>query len=490
MRDDHIRQLLTESCPWWRAGAARSDPLAWATADRVLVGRARHDMGYRATVLADLAAAPVGDTLAVLRGPRRVGKSVALRDLAAALLKRPDIAPHQVLYLACDAMSAQDLTRALRLGRELTRHLDIAGSRPRIWLLDEVTAVKGWTATLKRARDATAFGGDTVIATGSSWRADEDVEGHLLAGRAGSCGLRRVRQMMPMSFREYLATARPHLARPGPIHPAQLQQPETARILDEVRFDVDEYDLAWQAYLTCGGFPRAVTAVERTGAHDMDYLQDLAAWLRRDVDPDAPAESVPLLIAGLSIRATSPMDVAGTAAALGYPSRKVFDLRLNRLVGCFAALRCPHRDDRGQRIANAQAKTYLTDPVLAWLAPLLRAGLPAPDFTALTEQAIAVAAARALDDLEPGRWSTEDTVGYTRTASGQEIDLAPVPVDSPADALMSVPLESKWVDRGWRSEAKVIEGKYARGILATKTLLDLTHPSWAIPAPLVALLLT
>jgi predicted AAA+ superfamily ATPase len=490
VRDDHIRQLLTEACPWWRAGAARSDPLAWVSADRVLTGRARYDLGYRTAVLADFATAPIGDTLAVLRGPRRVGKSVALRDLAATLLTRPDIEPHQVLYLACDGMNAQDLTRALRLGRELTRHLDIAETRPRVWLLDEVTAVKGWTATLKRARDATPFGDDTVIATGSSWRTDEDVEGHLLAGRAGTSGLRRVRQLMPMSFREYLATARPHLARLAPIHPAQLQQPNVANTLDEIRFDVDEYDLAWQAYLTCGGFPRAVTAVERTGAHDLDYLQDLAAWLRRDIDPDAPAESVPLLIAGLSTRATSPLDVAGTAAALGYPSRKVFDLRLNRLVGCFAAIRCPHRDERGQRIANAQAKTYLTDPVLAWLAPLLRAGLPSPDFTALTEQAIAVAAARALDDLEPGRWIAEDTIGYVRTASGQEVDLAPVPAASPAGTLVTVPMESKWVDRGWRSEAKVLEGKYTRGILATKTLLDLTHPTWAVPAPVVALLLT
>ncbi len=183
------------------------------------------------------------------------------------------------------------------------------------------------------------------------------------------------------------------------------------------------------------------------------------------------------------------MDLTATATALGYPSRKVFDLRINRLVGSFAALRCPQRDDRGQRIAGAQAKTYLTDPVLAWLAPLLRTGLPAPDFTALTEQAIAVAAARAMDNLEPGRWVAEDTVGYARTASGQEVDLAPVPVPSPAGAAVSVPLESKWVDRGWRSEARVIEGKYGQGILATKTLLDLTHPSWAIPAPLVALLL-
>jgi hypothetical protein len=44
--------------------------------------------------------------------------------------------------------------------------------RPRGWLLDEISGVTGWTSILKLARDNTAFGGDTVIATGSRWAAD------------------------------------------------------------------------------------------------------------------------------------------------------------------------------------------------------------------------------------------------------------------------------------------------------------------------------
>jgi len=35
----------------------------------------------------------------------------------------------------------------------------------------------------------------------------------------------------------------------------------------------------------------------------------------------------------------------------------------------------------------------------------------------------------------------------------------------------------------------VLEGRYGRGVMATKSILDLEHPSWAIPAPLVACLL-
>ncbi len=42
---------------------------------------------------------------------------------------------------------------------------------------------------------------------------------------------------------------------------------------------------------------------------------------------------------------------------------------------------------------------------------------------------------------------------------------------------------------GWRSEAKAIGAKFAGGVVATRTVLDLTHPAWALPAPVLALLL-
>lgn len=48
---------------------------------------------------------------------------------------------------------------------------------------------------------------------------------------------------------------------------------------------------------------------------------------------------------------------------------------------------------------------------------------------------------------------------------------------------MTVPLESKWVDEGARAESRTIENKYDRGILATESALDLSHPVWAAPAP-------
>ena len=488
MRDDELGRLLSEANPWWRAAAAGQDPTAWTQAHRLLRDRARYDLGYRAHVIEDLAREPVGDALVILTGPRRVGKSVALLDLAEALCKRPDVDPRQVVHLPCDGFAARDLRRAFTLGRELTRFVDRDGPHPRVWLLDEVTGIPGWTTTVKAARDGTHVGSDTVVLSGSRWLATEDVEGNLLAGRAGTGGARRVRHVFPMTFRNFAAVTRPTLAPLARIGPPDLQSPAVEAILQGIAFDIDGYDFAWQDYLRIGGFPRAVAEFYRNGMVSEGYIEDLQAWLRTDVDPDREADAIPILLSELERRMSSPLNVRAAAEALHY-SRNSFPPRLQRLVSGFASIWCPQRDEHGARVAGAQSKLYLTDPLLAWIPSRLRAGLPEPDMTRLTEAAIGVALARAIDQLQPRRWVNGDTIGYLRTASDGEIDLAPVPVPSSAGTQTTVPLESKWVETNWRSEARVIENKFKRGILATKSILDLRHPVWAVPAPVLALLL-
>jgi predicted AAA+ superfamily ATPase len=391
---------------------------------------------------------------------------VALLDLAAALCARQDVDPRQVIHLPCDELQARDLRRAFTIGHAVTRSVDQPDPRPRAWLLDEISAARGWTSVVKSARDNSMVGNDTMILSGSRWRVDEDVQGNLLAGRAGRGESRRVRH----------------------LHPASIQTPAVPKELGRLSFEVDEYDLAWQEFLSCGGFPRAVAEHKATGQVSPGFQRDLLAWLRADTDPGASAESLPILIAMLVARGASSLNIRATAAALGV-TRESLTPRLHRLAAGFAALWCPQRDEVGRSVQGAQSKLYLADPLLAWLPVHLRAGLPSPPMTTLTEMTLGVCLARSVDLREEGRWVAGDTIGYIRTRSFGEIDLAPVPVRSPAGPRQTVPIESKWADAGWRAEAKPIENKYAGGILATKSILDLDHPTWAIPSPLVALLL-
>ena len=455
----------------------------------MLRDRARYDLGYRSTVLADIEREPIDDRLVLLRGPRRVGKSVVLKDTALALCGRADVDPRQVIYLPADGMNARDLTRSIVLGRDLTRSVDSARPLPRVWLLDEITGIDDWTQTLKYQRDNTAFGDDCVVCTGSSWSDTGDVERDLLAGRAGSSPARRLRLLHPMRFRDVLAATRPELPRPTPVAPWDLQGDSSVLAVADLELFTGDLDLAWQAYLTSGGFPRAVAEHARSGAVSDAFLNDLAAWLHRDVDRDAPMDSIPRLLAELHARSTSPLNRAAISSHLGYSSRQSFDLRLNRLVRNFAAVWCHQINDDGTRVSGAQSKLYLTDPLLSWLGHFLRAGMPTPDMTALTEAALAVHLAATIDDHQPGRWVSGDTIGYVRTRAGNEIDFGPVPIPTSNGTARTTPLEAKWVTRGWRSEALGAENRYGAGILATKSITDVTHPVWALPAPTVALLL-
>ncbi|WP_402377697.1 AAA family ATPase [Isoptericola rhizosphaerae] len=487
MRDDSIRQHLGERNPWWKAQVLGEEATAWTERHPVLQGLARYDIGYRTEVLDDVATDPLGDRVIVLSGPRRIGKSVAMLQLAAALCERGDVDPRQIIHVPCDTLTLQDVRRVLTLARSMTESVDLDGARPRVWLFDEITSVRGWSSVFKDARDNTAFAHDTVIATGSRWDPDEDVEGNLMAGRAGS-ETRRRRVLLPMSFREFIGTTRENLPALPRVHPGHLQSDETRAQLAETGLFVDEFDLAWQQFLSVGGFPRAVAEYVRNGAVSDAYLQDLQAWLHRDMDPESTPESVPLLLEALSERATSPLAVNPTAIIIGR-TRAALETRLTRMVSSHAVLRCPQRDDSGALVPRTQSKHYLTDPVLSWLPSRLRAGSKAPAMTSLTEQTIGVHLARAVDAHSEGRWLAGDTIGYVRTSNDREIDLSSISLPSDAGTVMTVPIESKWVSRGWKSEARVIVGKYQRGILATKSILDTSGEVWAVPAPLLAMAL-
>lgn len=490
MRDDEIRRILVESNPWWRSPVVGGDPTRWASSHRVLRGRNDYDRGYRSRVLRDIEEAPISDSLVVLAGPRRVGKSVVLLDTILALCARPDIDSRQLVHVPCDGFKARDLRRVLTLGRELTRSID-AGTGPvrRVWMFDEVTSVEGWTSVLKGARDGTMFGDDTVVATGSRWSGESDIATDLLTGRAGTTDLRRLRHVAPMSFREYIGASGRGLAAIPSVGADQLQSEDARRALESVAFDVDAYDLAWQDYLTCGGFPRAVAEHVRSGSVSIAFQRDLRSWLQTDVDPDAATESVPRLLHEIALRSSSPLNVAATAEKLNYPSRRVLDARIQRLISSFAAVKCHKHDSQGAVAVGSQSKLYLADPLLAWLPQALHAGLAAPDMTKLTEMTLGISLAHAIDSAEEGRWMSGDTIGYVRTASDNEVDFGPVAVPTGGGRESTCPIESKWVDQGWRSESLTMRGRFGVGICATKSILDLSDEIWAVPAPLLALLL-
>ncbi len=92
-----------------------------------------------------------------IRGYKQAAKISGCWRALATLTPLPDPVLPDPGSRHCRDPGERDLRRSLTLGRELTRSVDAEGQRRRVWLLDEVSTLPGWSAVLKAARDGTAF---------------------------------------------------------------------------------------------------------------------------------------------------------------------------------------------------------------------------------------------------------------------------------------------------------------------------------------------
>lgn len=229
-----------------------------------------------------------------------------------------------------------------------------------------------------------------------------------------------------MSFRDFVKSTGRDLPDVRTFGPTVTQDRHVAGALGDLEYFVDDVDLAWQAYCEVGGFPRAVTEHHRDGFVSSGFAADILDWLAPDVTPGDNPESVLRLLSSLGMRMTSPLNVRRIAEELGM-TRERLATRLNRRVTTFATFACPQVDDKGTAVAGSQQKVYLLDPLLVNLPQLVEPGFPAPPMSAVSEATLALAIARAIETVHPGRLLEGRAVGYVRTSTG-EIDLAPLPL--------------------------------------------------------------
>ncbi len=240
MNEGLILRRLTETNRWLR------DP-RWQDDDHDLRGLRHGLFEYRPRPLEGIE--PGG--LYVLRGPRRVGKTVEVKRAIADLVSQ-GINPRRILHFACDELSRGDLHRLVRAGREA---LTVNVAEPRFWFLDEITSVPGWPAAIKNLRDGTAFADDCVVLTGSSAR-DLDDATKDLAGRRGPAHPSE-RILLPMAFRAFVsAIGLGDLPRRPAVAPRDLFEPGTAEVLHDLVPWLGDLATAWELYLLVGGFPK------------------------------------------------------------------------------------------------------------------------------------------------------------------------------------------------------------------------------------------
>ena len=235
MKYGEVQQMLTAANRWWR------NPRDWQRDDPDLREADGAPFRYAAGVLDDLA--PGG--LYVLRGPRRVGKSVEIKRTIEVLIAS-GIAPRSIVHAAVDGWRAADLGRLVSAARLL-----MPRGGPRCWFIDEITGIAdGWPEQIKWLRDNDAqFRNDTVVLTGSS-ASDLTASVKALAGRRGTAG-DPDRVLLPMGFRTFmrLVAEEPVGTDIGPLRAADL----TPRLLTDAAHALAPWLHAlvdaWEGYL-------------------------------------------------------------------------------------------------------------------------------------------------------------------------------------------------------------------------------------------------
>jgi uncharacterized protein len=470
MRHDEIDTELVESNPWWR------DPDAWHASD-VQLRRARESpLAYEPRPLRDT----MRGGLYILRGPRRVGKSTALKQFIRERL-RSGVPPRCVVHLSVEGRSASDVVAMVRRAVSVWMEGDPGD---RIWVIDEITGVAGaWPEHIKRLRDQDpSFSADTVILTGSSSDRFDDAR-KLLAGRRQT--ERSDRTLFQMGFPEVARCLGVELPdAPGLSVDRLADDSVIEALVSRYRPWIPGLIQAWDRYLRVGGYPQAVAAeITDPGSAGGSILRE-ALWdvIHGDAFGGAglTQTQTQVLLRSMTSSLGSLFSVHGMATAVGV-HHSTAQSRLDALRRAFLAFPV-HREDGLAPRPRSQSKWYFTDPRLARLASEFGAGHP-PAPSALSEQQVAVTLLRALEDDSPGAAVRHDRLLYYRSRTGAEIDFV-------SAAFPPTCVESKFVDRAWGRAFQTIQASgRSTGIVATRSGTKRHEGGWALPAGLLAFLL-
>jgi predicted AAA+ superfamily ATPase len=469
MKDAEIADRLRERNHWWR------DEHGWERKDENLREAAQAPFDYRPGVLDDIE--PGG--LYTLSGPRRIGKSLELRRAIAALIAR-GVAGRNIVYCSCDGFSLQDLRRMFRVGASTTRRVE--GTK--WWFVDEVTSVgQGWSSVVKDLRDDTPLRRDCVVLTGSSSRELRDATKNF-AGRRGPAATKSDRLLMPIPFRDFcrFVGGLDGLPEVPAIVASEMLGRRAQEAIAELSFWTNDLVDAWELYLRCGGFPRAVADFLRTGDVSAAFLQDLWDVVRGDAIRVTSLGDADLLhfLARIAKGICSPLNASSVAEHVGLSSHHAVNDRVNDLVFAFQVWKCHQIGTGGRPNTNSRRKVYFTDPLIARIPSQRQRAYQPPDISKLSEQQLGLSLLRAVTDGQADAFAAAGDVMYERTSTA-EIDFV--------GAVLAVPFESKYVERNWRSESRALTARYGRGIVATRNILDTDGDIWAVPTSIVVWLL-
>jgi uncharacterized protein len=415
--------------PWWRdAGWQAEDPHLRRLAEMPV----RLPAPQVAEVDLDSPA------LHVLRGPRQVGKSTDLKLLARRAIGS-GAEPRGVVYLALDLLEGQP---AAALVESVARALELAAAgeaRPRLILLDEVTAAGRWQTAVKALWDDGRIDRDVVVCTGSSAIDLATGAAERLPGRRGAG---RDLLVLPQDFAAF-ARAVDGANPPGPgLTVAELVDPAGREALGDALVHLPSLQRALERYLRFGGLPAAV-AEAAAGAAEPSAETQAVLWDSILKEVGRRGASVPATQALLErvmrslgskvswSRMAREMGVPlGRKAGGGATDPRTLQGYVEFLAINYFALILYFWKQGGGGDLSKDKKVYFGDPLLATIVAACT-GLPRNSHAEI-ENAVALALYRR---YEPSERRAESMVSPERlhvwgTRSGGEIDFVCGPRES------------------------------------------------------------
>jgi len=418
----------------------------------------------------------------VLRGPRRVGKSVEIkRAIAKAIADGAD--PRLVFFCSCDGLTAQDLRRLIVTGQRDSATV----SGQRYWFLDEVTAVSGWAATIKELRDGDSlFRKSCVVLSGSSARDLREATKALAGRRADAVDSDRL--LLPMGFRSFCRSTRGFDRLPdASLPPKDLRTARGEKAIRELVPFFSDLDHVWQSYLRVGGFPRAVSDFVASADVSAGFVQALWDVIAGDAFQTTGMSEgeVAAFLERLVDNLASPLNASSVARDVGLSDNHRVNDRVDALSFALIAWRC-HQARGGLPNLRAQEKVYFVDPLIARIPHLRDERRSDPDQSLVSEQQLGLLLLRAAATSRgPGMLLEASTVMYERAPTAAEVDFV--------GPELGIGFEGKYVDGPWRRAAQTLRAR-GGGIFATRSVLDLddgrgSGAVWAVPVGVLAWLL-
>jgi uncharacterized protein len=464
-----MAQELARTNPWWRGPG-------WEPTDPDLRAASASGLAYSADSLDDL----VEGSLYLLRGPRRVGKTVSVKQTISAVLAA-GTPPLTVVRVAADGWTANEL-RTVVQNAALP---PVPPGRRRWWFIDEVTAVRGdWATQIEWLRDNDPdFASATVILTGSSASSLTAAAG-VLAGRRGQAD-RTDRTLLPMGMRTFAELLQPPIGSLPRLAITDLHTATGKTAYQQALPWLDDLVKLWELYLRYGGFPASVAAAHAGKEIPGWFVNDLFSVIHRDAftashlsEPQTTA-----LVSRIWQSTSTPANLSSVAQDVGV-TQDVVTRHVGYLRDAYLLWTCPQKADSGwQAREKAQDKIYAIDPLIARLGHLRNSNREDLDVTKLAETQVGLGLRRAI--LASSRaWGDDDRLFYHRTATRKEIDFV-------GEALADAAVEGKYTEGGgWRGAAATVSASNWRGLLTTRNVLDCgdLDDAWAVPAAMFAAL--